>query len=492
MSGYSMEAWTAAAEDILSALVMERYVDERDAYFRQTYYEHGLTPDDMPPGQCSTLYAVIIDLYRERREVNAPAVMTRMSNLNQAWYYSLSVLFDDMRRMDYASLIRLCKEYGAKARAITVLERGAVAIKQGAAVGDAMRSVVSNISTESAATAGETADAVAGDITDWLEGTPEKLLSTGIDWLDAETGGIEKGAFYGLAGAYKSRKSTLGYNILLNAARAGESVAILSLENSRLKMGAIMTVMLAVDHLFYTRRDYTPNNPLYWMSAKQLLNARASYRTWRKEKVEAIEVGLSKWRALQDRIRLYDMTREGGLHGGSISTVVQCIKRDQHLYGGWLYMVDHMLLIERALQNQPYLQQTVVSGALRELVRQSGDQPLSVLLLAQMNETSIRNGNMGASGVKGGGALAADVDTLLETRGVVEMDDKFYNDRSQVRIQRGRDTASTGWNTVMYHDGSGLILPSKTVKFPDVMTVSTATPAHDEMLDTMLDALEAQ
>lgn len=460
-NAFSLEAWQVAAEDVLSPLLIERYTDEGSPYFFKAYYEIGLSVLDMPEGKWRTLYQVVCDLHRDKKPVNWNNVAAANLGIPSDWFHTTATLFDDVRERDFESNMRICMDYGRRWRTVKVLELTAHNIKVGKDLDAEIRNVVDVVSsTNDGGIRGETADESGNDFEQWMQEPPAAVVETGIKWLDAEIGGLSRGMFYALAGAYKSRKSTIGYNIILKAARAGESCAILSLENKRRKIVAIFVAMIAIEYLLEKHGNYGVDNQIYWLGGAQLYIAKAAYRSWRREKVEAIDYAIAEWRKLDERIRIYDMTPAGG-ELSSLESVRRVIARDKHLYGGWLYMIDHIGLIEPGIDTD-YEQLRIVSNALRGMTRSDDEHPISIMALAQLNEEAIKRGSGYSAGVKGGGALSADIDVLMMTRPVEEGNGKFHNDRSEVSVRFNRDGGSTEWNTVIYHPASGLIMPSGT------------------------------
>jgi hypothetical protein len=215
----------------------------------------------------------------------------------------------------------------------------------------------------------------------------------------------------GIVAPYKMRKSTLKRNIVLNIVEDGGSGAICMYESNRTMVYAQFISMLAVRWLHkqgqYEAVD-TFGRPVRWINGKDLVRVGNGYKKWFPLKAEAVNEGIKAFKALNDRLRVYDKSKDGGALA-SLSSLQRVLMRDKNRYGTDIAAVDHLLLID-----EPGTDYEVMSKSARFLETFARREKTALLLLAQMNEASIKENGQGHSpGVKGGGDLAAAVDYMF-------------------------------------------------------------------------------
>lgn len=459
------QVWASAADDVLSVLLTEQYTDAGLNGFNHAFYEKGLLTLHFPQGRYRALFQAIADLRMNKRPVTWNSIADKVSGaVTQQWYTELCTLCDPIRISDFNDNAAMLLEYGERAIAAETLEDGARKIRDGEDREAVLDGVVSDITSGIAHDIeGETAGAATKNLREKLKQTPSPVNPTGFDFIDDVTGGIRKGRMMVLAGAYKSRKTTIGYNVALNAHRNGLKPAVLSLENTIETMHASFTAMLAVDWLLKQGQvKYSPDASVYWISPDTLLQAGAGYKRWADLKVKAIEWALDEMDRIDKGIRFYDTSETGGALA-DMRSIKGVIKRDMRLYGGDVYLVDHQGLVDA--DGEIYEHTRKVSKDFQRLSRITAPHQIFLMVIAQLNESAIQNGAGYSAGVKGGGDTSANVDYLITTNPVQipGTNGDFYDDRTEVKVKFNRWGGTTPRKTTFFHPESGLKMDSTTI-----------------------------
>jgi hypothetical protein len=409
-----LDKWRLASENVLAVLLAEERATDSVVGYERAVYEYGLDPIHMPPGYHRAALQTIMDLRDRREPVHASTVGTNaVGNVPETWLYQIQATYDitiDGTVFDHN--VRALKEFGETARIQRAIAGAGEALSQG----EKRDEVVSNLMTELANTGtdiirDETAGAAGAAFEQMMNENPTKTMKTGIAPLDGWMGGIGTDDVIGIVAPYKMRKSTVKRNVVLNIVEAGGSADVCMFESNRTMVNAQFVSMLAIRWLHKTNQYDAKDkrgNPIRWISAKDLVRVRAGYRQWDALKVEAVNQGIKQFKALGERLRVYDKSKDGG-GLNDLGSLQRVLLRSKKRYGTDIAAVDHLLLI-----SEPGTDYEVMSKASRFLETFARREKVSLLLLAQMNEASIRENGTGHSpGVKGGGDLAASVDYMF-------------------------------------------------------------------------------
>jgi hypothetical protein len=293
-----------------------------------------------------------------------------------------------------------------------------------------------------------------------MDAEPDKFTSTGIPWIDTLTGGIAAdGRMWWIGGAYKSRKTTLALNVLLSALMTNTDVscAMLNKEVNIRYNNAALVAMLAVGYLKASGRYVVGQNVI---SADNLYRAKAGYKRWQPQYVEAIDWAITRYWQLEKRIRLYDAQPEhGGLY--DLASIERVIRRDIALYGGRVFFIDYLQLFHGA--GEIYERVSGLSMALQSLAVRNN---VTLFVLAQLNEESIKTGGTGYSpGVKGGGDPAQTANYFMVTR---YKQGEYENDDTKLQVEMKLSRHGMGGSNVKtaldIDAASGLLLESNWIK----------------------------
>lgn len=469
MNAINPQVWQSAAEDVLSVLVTEQYTDTSYGAFHRALDKANLFPYHLPPGKWRALLVAIIELRLEHRVVNWNSLANRVGDaLPSGWYAELVTLCDSTRIADFDDNLTLLMDVGRRMVVVEALEQAAADLRSGSNPDETVNDLISDItSVGEQKIAAETAGASAERLAHIFEQEPPPVTPTGIRFIDDAIGGLRQQRMLVLAGAYKSRKTTLMLNWVLNAYRAGQRPAVLTWENSIETTQMQMIAMLAVEWLFKDGHvPYSPDAPLYWLSADGLMQAGRGYKAWTSLKVQAIDYARAELIAAGDGIRFYDRSPRGGSLS-SLTSARSVIRRDMRLYGGNIFGLDHQGLIDA--EGEVYEHTRSVSKYLQGVSRITDPHSITLIVLAQLNESAIANGGGYSAGVKGGGDTSSNADYVLRTTPIEVVGGKYYDDRIELQVKHNRWGVTTGKETVMFHPESGLVMPSRMVQFSELM-----------------------
>jgi replicative DNA helicase len=255
---------------------------------------------------------------------------------------------------------------------------------------------------------------------------------TGLEWLDDKTGGLQPAHVWIISAPYKGRKTTLARNIIKTACRKGASVDMFALEGDQGSTSLGLQAMVATELLSESDRN---------------LSETFVKRGWptvvQKAAIDAARHEIDGW-----NLRIYD-GRDGI---GTADKIVAKVKRDRVLFGLNIFIVDYLQLLG---SGKLFERVEASTHALQRLIVEEG---VTGVLLAQLNEQTIRDGDSDYSpGVKGGGDPAAAADFLLRTI----YDGENRPDRLTVHLKLARH-AQPGKQEYIINPQSGLIVkPAK-------------------------------
>lgn len=461
----SVEAWQSAASDVLSVLVVENYLDREVSAFTRAYHENSLMPTHLPPGKWRDLYSTIITLRMAGKQVNWTTLSTEGTALiTEDWYTELVTLYDAVRVADFDDNLSAALAVGTKMLAIEAMHRAEQALLREGDLDETVSTLVIDVSSAGQMKiTQETAGGSVERLKSIFEGAPEPAVPTGNEVIDKKFGGLRLERMLLIAGAYKSGKTRLALNFLINAWRGGMKPAFLTLENSIETTMLQIVCMFAVEWLLrnkYVRYDPDDEASVYWISPDLLMQAGRDYKSWVDLKKRAIDFGFAQLAAMGNDVRFYDTSDEGGsLY--DFNSVRKVVQRDMRLYGGDCYFVDHQGLIHAP--GDIFQKTAFVSDSLRRLSRIQKPHRIHLCVLAQLNENTIHVPGGYSPGVMGGGASTANSDYVLRTTPVPIDEEKgeYYNDRIYLQVKQSRWSAASKRTTVHVHPGSGLTLKNE-------------------------------
>lgn len=463
MSRINPDVWMSAADDVCAVLALD--VNEYgESYYERAVYDMGLLAEHLPAGKHQSFFQSVSALKLAGRPVEYNGVIECSQGVvTIQWFYELisrataegGTVDRTITGSVFDANIGILRSYGERAALVSTLNQGASALQNGANTGDVVDSLMSRLAASDTEVMRDTSAGGAVARLELLlsEAKPD-VVSTGIDWLDSDTNGLLPSQLWYLAGPYKSSKTRIAYNIALSTAEQGIPTAILSRENQETVIAAQLVCMLAVRWLS-SRVPYDPTNTTYWISPTALIVARNTYKSWPKVKAQAIDAGIKFLAGLSKSLHIYDSTPTGGKLS-DISSIRRVIQRDKRLYGGQKFILDHLGLVRK--DGSIYERTAATSNDLQGLSREDSANPITLLVLAQLNEDTIKNGEGYQAGVKGGGDTSADADVLLTTRPEEIEKGTYYDDRTTLKVKFNRWGSSGNANTVYFHPGSGLIL----------------------------------
>jgi len=458
-----IELWRSVAEDVLAPLLVEPYITGKSKYFEKARFEKGLSQHHFPPGRWRSLYAGIVRLRHQNKIVNWNNLIGNVSStVNEDWFTEVFTLADPIRNVDFDSNVDKLIEIGNRMTAVDALQQAAENLIKGEEMGFVVRNVINDITTVSERRIeDETAEDNSKLIDSIFNNDPIQGIFTGIDFVDDSVGGLITGRMLMLAGAYKSSKTRIMINLAIRALREGKHPAILSFENPKVVTSMQIISMLAVEYLI-KKIPYDASQSVFHIAPDTLIRLGNTYKQKMGGiKAEAIEYARETFRGFGDRIRIYDQSHKGG-NLSDIPSVQSVITRDMHLYGGNVFFIDHQGLIA-GNSGKIYEDTRYVSGELMRISRYSDPHPISLVVLAQLNEEEIKRKKQGyGSGIKGGGDTNANADYVLRLTPVLESslggEAKFYDDRTQLQVKLNRWGKTTGRKQVNFEPNSGLIV----------------------------------
>lgn len=447
-------AYEIAADDLCAVMAMN------DTEYAAIRFEYGLTEKMFPMGWHREFVTAVYSLRENGQPVHDSLIKERCPNAPLSWILQVLTLYDDTRTGAVCrENARLVKHEGLLIGAIRLLD---FAKAQMETTKD--RETVTARLVDLLQSIGNGGEINGVRMLDHAEKNREKRERkqnnaplTGMKWWDESDIRYEAGQIWWIAGAYKSRKTSLALNLFLAAALQGISCAMLSKEMAQDRVQSIIEAMLAVGYLKsqgLVGREYEQNGhylQMDWISGKWLRNNGKGYKYGHPERVKAIEWAFNSYENLPARI--YDATPE---HGGLVdfNSIQRVINRDIQHYGGKIFFVDYFQLFA---PDSTYEEIAKLAKSLQTLAQKKG---ITLVMLAQRNEDSIKSGgNSYSVGIKGGGDASATADYLFVTRYKENSEDENAENFLDLQIKHAREDAAGGANrrNMPIHPQSGLI-----------------------------------
>lgn len=252
----------------------------------------------------------------------------------------------------------------------------------------------------------EHADELGAEIAMELEAPPPQTLLTGITDIDTLTNGMGMNMLSSIISAYKMRKTTISLNILLGVLMTNTdiSAAFYSVEMSRQQIGRALIAMLATAWLLHEGL-YTPESAV--ISGDLLLKAGNTYKYWKHNRAQAVNVGIQEFKKLSNRLQIYDK-KVGNLQ--TMADAERLFKRNVALYGGAFHVFDYFGLFD--MSGATTYEQS--ANRTKRFLEMSKDA--TVLVLAQKNEANVDREEGHSAGAKGGNDLPAACSYVWTTR----------------------------------------------------------------------------
>lgn len=465
MSEMQPTPWQLSADEVLAVVMRDA------AEYKRVRFELGLAIADFPPGTWQEVFRAVDVLYFEEAPIHVTAILDRCPAASLEWITARWAM--GSAPLGGATLDGNVSILKARARAfgqLTAMHAAIADLKaaetdedRGAVIGR----IITQLSTERADTFADSTALAAGERFEaFMQSEPEPVITTGIRWLDNNTGGIQRGQNWYIASPYKMRKSTLMRNMALAAARSGASVTIAAREGIQKLLSAQLVAMLAVEYLLkeghYHARD-KHGIPLHAISASLLQRLQIRYRTQLDPRqVAAVDHGIREFKRLGKHLRIYDSSHEfGGL--SDLASVQTVMRRDREMYGLDVLFLDYLQLLD-GNRRDTYENVSHVSQQLQQMAQRDN---VALVILAQLNEETVRGHNEGHSpGVKGGGDPAAAADFLFRTGYALDAEGKPMTDQLRVQIKLARHGAYGQAEVFQINEASGLILPGDMAPAP--------------------------
>lgn len=472
MAGY-MDKWQRTADDFLAVLLVQPTA-------WQTAMDLGVKVEDLPDGAWMEAYRAILDIRAEHVKTPGPAVLadtvvaSRCGTAVSVEFVAMRLaLWDEYREQTFDTTCNLLRTYGGGHRRLQTAQMGVgrirAALENGADVDTATNALLDGLRNESAPrpTLSDLGDLMAV-VDQHLEEPPARGVETGVHVLDDWMRGMMPGENIYWVAPYKSRKTSILANIVLNMARDGRSTTLISLDESAVRFTYRMMALCVAEYMWnnglYTRTTVVNGQtlPLNVIDGKMIRRAGDRWRKWLPEQQAALSYARAELRSLAGMVRIYDQS-----HGaGSLASIKRLIDLDMAKHGGVEFVaVDHI----QRLTDGDTTYDKVESGSAR-LHDIAGETGVIMWVLSQQNENAIKGGDDGWSPqAKGGGGVASNADTVFVSKYKVgTVDDSRYV-RVDLKLAREADCPATAYLEI--HPASGWITPRrvdlKTIQFDE-------------------------
>lgn len=416
--------WELAADDLVAVLLN----DEQGR--NQIVYELNIMPAHMPTQQHRAVFEAVKACMAAGEPIHDTTVRDKCGSVVPLdWYTQRAYLFDDSRLNMTSWNAGIVRKHGMSSGVRHILKKADDMLAGGTAYEDVTGRLMTALAGLDSGTTirNETGGAAADEFAQLMNSDAPMLPKVGLPWLDALTGGVDRGHMWWIAAPYKSRKSTVMLNVALGLymtwmTRGGTgpapSIGIASGEMPRARISAQFVAMLAAAHIMRMHRwngTYQHNGrdyPMHQISPTLLQQARKEYRKWHPHRVEAVDYGIEQYRQSRNVMRIYDRSHDGGALG-DLRSLMTIMRRDKHMFGTTVFFIDYLQMF---MGDQDPTLFDYVSRASFNLQRFAASEGITLVILAQQNEETIKNGGSSSGGVKGGGDPTATADYFITSK----------------------------------------------------------------------------
>lgn len=472
-------SYEIAADDLVAVLYHNK------AAYHDIRFKHQLLPKLMPDGNHQLFTEAVYWLYEHNKPIHDTTIIERAPSISPQWLAERVTLYDDTRLGqvigENCNIVRDEGLHRGTQRLLQIAhsqlqEKGAA--KRPEIIGRLVN-LLSTIGTEAKAEAVLASE--HGRLNRLKDANSVDGIRTQIPCIDDWTHGYERAHIWWIGGAYKGRKTTLLLNMFLAIAMyllrnpdedIDISPAFLSREMLQGRVQRQIESMLAIAYI-YKKGLYgkTYNNTngyevhYNWIDHSLIKRLNRSYGHLEGEaQLHAYQSWLGDERGyavywaqrIYDKLtfRIYDSTPEHG-NLSDYYSVDTAINMDMVNHGGNWFGIDYLQLIDAPGDNLF----SKVNFMAQQLQQKAQRKNITIIVLAQLNEDTIKNGESYSPGVKGGGDPAQTADYFLRTR---YNDDQATSDETQLSVQMKLSRHGAGGNGVReileIHPASGLIL----------------------------------
>jgi replicative DNA helicase len=352
------------------------------------------------PGKDRLVYDAVLQCVKVDTVPTVEAVSTRLNGQVPAGYVkTIAAMFNDEdnrlliynteQLRDFGILAKF-RELGREISQITEIDEiSQVALKQAEKITSL---VVERTTRDSSA---PTTNQSAWAMVEKFQGNG---VLTGLGWFDELTGGLWPGMNYWIVGPYKSGKSSLMRNIVLNAATGGCPVGILAAEGTREKFVLDCQAMMASVTL---ANAGVPANEIRLDGLSILRHYyRAGY--FKRDELNAINQAKKDWDLLP--VNIWDS--KDGVE--DLTQLKYTIRKAKLNHGTQVFFMDYSQLFGKGTI---YERQSDTALTVQRL---ASAEDVAMVLLSQQNEEGVKTTNKSNSpNAKGGGDAPAAADFLL-------------------------------------------------------------------------------
>lgn len=432
--------WRQLAHKILSSILVDHgaIIPVRDIL--------GDSPFLFPPKE-GVIWRLAVQCVEQDTAPTPEAIITRLNgdgvNIEYGWVQTLANQWndDDNQRVIYHA--EELKRVGMLARYRAIGRE-----MSGETGADELKSLIEKTETElskiQSLQSGRESDAHSIDAAAWedVNRFEQNNIPSGLGWFDNLGGGFWPGMNYWVTAAYKSGKTTVLRNIIMNACERGIPSAVFCAEGTRELFTLSCQAMIASKLLL--QKGYS-NEDLH-LSGIFIMRWWQNKTTLNKEEYAAVNEAREIFKTWP--IHIYD-SRDGIRSRAALRFLIKQGKMD---YGLKLAGIDYSQLFGN--ESTLYEKQSTTALAVQELAT---TENIVMIALSQKNEDSIRGGKTYSTGTKGGGEADAAADAVFVPR-----IDREVPGLMNIELKHSRYT----WNTEGVHQfnpSSGLILTSREV-----------------------------
>jgi hypothetical protein len=351
------------------------------------------------PAKEAHIWRAVVECIEANTPPTVEAVAIRANGIEPGYIQTISNLWndDDNRRVVYHA--EELKQIGMLAQ-VRGIARQLAEVEDPDQLTEAIVEAETSLAGVLAAQMNRSGDALSVSQAAWeeVEQFNGGEIPTGLKWFDKLTGGTWPSFNYWIAGAYKSGKSTLMRNLVLNTCASGIPVDVFAAEGSRETFALDCQAMIATGLLI--DQDQPP--------ADLYLSGLFIKRAWRKqykmkaEIIEAIKRARQIWETYP--VRVWD-SRDGIK---DLATLRYRVKHGKMSFGSKVFFGDYSQLFGSS--GTLFERQMAIVHLVQDV---ASSENVAFWMLTQRNEEAIRGGGGYSAGVKGGGDAAAAADFLL-------------------------------------------------------------------------------
>lgn len=468
MTRKTYELWETAADHAIAVMIREPNA------WSKALFDHGVSEADLPPGH----YAAVWDAIVKLRSKDTQGITSKLSDVDIAerctdvditWIAKRDALYSKHAHDNFPKHCDRLRGFGAASRLMNATANEFKALKTAIATGadingtrSRLASALSETDHARAIDKSASLETILDDVEIEMDTEATPGHNAGVRAVNEMLRGLAVGMFIVWVAPYKSRKTSVALQVMIEIARQNLHVIFASLDEDKRQITYKILAWFMAEWFYLNKMwdvaDEETGRALNTIDGDMIAKTRKKRHLWHPLQQKAYAYAMSEARKIAKYMRIYDQTTSDNF--GAPEDIERVIKHDNAVFGQTFLVVVDNLQKMVGDQTSDY---RLVKSASGELDRIKTRQNVCMWALSQQNEKAIEDSaNHGgldgySVGATGGGSISSNATAVFVSR--YKMPDQPRADQLFIQLKHARYLPSPVSETVYIHPPSGFIPP---------------------------------